>query len=189
VDGAVTLNIDLIVLHIFGIYLYECSYATLERGCTEAGGQIVWSRGLTAKGGDVRETLILWTPHSGETPDGPSTHLLTPPAVETLATASVETGPKFQKHQSGQTLRENIYELGGHQYVQDADITDVNAFPDEVEVDLDMLCALVLNRVGGEVDGAEVVAVDESALRQRSMELLEELPEDQETRLSPRNTA
>jgi hypothetical protein len=61
--------------------------------------------------------------------------------------------------------------------VQDADITDGNAFPDEVEVNLDMLCALMLNGVGGEVDSADVVAVDESALRQRSMELLEELPE------------
>jgi hypothetical protein len=61
--------------------------------------------------------------------------------------------------------------------VQDADITDGNAFPDEVEVDLDMLCALVLNGVGGEVDGADIVAVDKSALRQRSMELLEELSE------------
>jgi hypothetical protein len=29
--------------------------------------------------------------------------------------------------------------------VQDADITDGNTFPDEVEVDLDMLCTLVLN--------------------------------------------
>jgi hypothetical protein len=35
----------------------------------------------------------------------------------------------------------------------------------------------VLNRVGGEVDDADVIAVDESALWQRSMELLEELPE------------
>jgi hypothetical protein len=61
--------------------------------------------------------------------------------------------------------------------MQDADITDGNASPDEVEVDLDMLYALVLNGVGGEVDGADVIAVDESALRQRSMELLEELPE------------
>jgi hypothetical protein len=144
---------------------------------------------LIVKGGDVRETLRPWTPHSGGTPDGPSTYLLTSPAVETLANANVETAPKFQKHRNGQTLRENIRELGGHRYVQDADIIDVNAFPDEVEVDLDMLCVLVLNRVGGEVDGAEVVAVDESALRQWSMELLEELPEDQETRLSPRNTA
>jgi hypothetical protein len=48
--------------------------------------------------------------------------------------------------------------------VQDADITDGNAFPEEVEVDLDMFCTLVLNRVGGEVDGADVVTVDESAL-------------------------
>jgi hypothetical protein len=49
--------------------------------------------------------------------------------------------------------------------VQDADITDGNTFPNEVEVDLNMLCILVLNGVGGEVDGADVVAVDESALR------------------------
>ncbi len=41
---------------------------------------------------------------------------------------------------------------------------DGNAFPDEVEVDLDMLRTLVLNGVGEEVDDADVVAVDESAL-------------------------
>jgi hypothetical protein len=45
-----------------------------------------------------------------------------------------------------------------------------------VEVDLNMLCTLVLNGVGGEVDDADVIAVDESALCQQSMELLEELP-------------
>jgi hypothetical protein len=48
-------------------------------------------------------------------------------------------------------------------------------FLDEVEVDLDMLGALMLNGIGGEVDGTDVVIVDESALRQRDMELLEEL--------------
>jgi hypothetical protein len=106
-----------------------------------------------------------------------TTHFLTPPKVKTLATVNVETRPKFQKHRSGQTLRENVRELGGRRYVQDANINDGNAFPYEVEVDLDMLCVLVLNVVGGEVDGADVVTVDESALRQRSMELLEELSE------------
>jgi hypothetical protein len=35
----------------------------------------------------------------------------------------------------------------------------------------------MLNRVGGEVDTGDVVIVDESALQQRGMELLEELPE------------
>jgi hypothetical protein len=48
--------------------------------------------------------------------------------------------------------------------VQDVDIADCNAFSDEVEVVLDMLGALMLNGVGGEVDGADVVTVDESSL-------------------------
>jgi hypothetical protein len=48
--------------------------------------------------------------------------------------------------------------------VQDADITDGNMFLDEVEVDLDLLYALVLNEIGGEVDGADVVTVDEITL-------------------------
>jgi hypothetical protein len=48
--------------------------------------------------------------------------------------------------------------------VQYADITDGNTFPNEVEVDLDMLRTLMLNGVGGEVDDADVVAVDESVV-------------------------
>jgi hypothetical protein len=56
--------------------------------------------------------------------------------------------------------------------VQDADIIDGHTFPHKVEVDLDMLHALVLNGVDGEIDGADVVAVDEGALYQRSVELL-----------------
>jgi hypothetical protein len=44
--------------------------------------------------------------------------------------------------------------------------------PDKVEVDLDMLHALLLNGVGGEVDNADVVVVGDSALCQRSMKLL-----------------
>jgi hypothetical protein len=48
----------------------------------------------------------------------------------------------------------------------DVGIADGNKFLDEVEVDLDMLGTLILNGVSGEVDGAAVVAVDESALRQ-----------------------
>jgi hypothetical protein len=48
--------------------------------------------------------------------------------------------------------------------VQDVDIIDGNVFLDEVEVDLDIICMLVLNGVGEEVDVADVVAVDESAL-------------------------
>jgi hypothetical protein len=56
--------------------------------------------------------------------------------------------------------------------VQDADITDGHTFPHKVKVDLNMLHALVLNGIGGEVDDANVVAVDECALHQWSMKLL-----------------
>jgi hypothetical protein len=48
--------------------------------------------------------------------------------------------------------------------VQYADITDGNVFLNQVEVNLDMLHTLMLNGVGGEVDGTDVVAVDESVL-------------------------
>jgi hypothetical protein len=61
--------------------------------------------------------------------------------------------------------------------MQDTDITDGNVFPDEVEVDLNMLNMLVLNEIAGEVDDVDIVTVDESALRQWSMELLDELLE------------
>jgi hypothetical protein len=50
--------------------------------------------------------------------------------------------------------------------------TDGHVFSHKVEADLDMLRALVLNGVGEEVDGANIVAVDNGALHQRSVELL-----------------
>jgi hypothetical protein len=56
--------------------------------------------------------------------------------------------------------------------VQDADIIDGHAFLHNMEVDLDMLHALVLNGVGGEVDDADVITSDDDALRQWSVELL-----------------
>ena len=46
-------------------------------------------------------------------------------------------------------------------------------FPDEVKVDFHVLGTLMLNRVGGEVDGADVVAVDEAGGLQRLMQLLQ----------------
>jgi hypothetical protein len=91
-------------------------------------------------------------------------YIFHPPAVKTLATVNIEIRLKIQKHRSGKTLREDVHELGGHRDVQDTNITDCNAFPNEVEINLDMLHTMVLNRVGGEVDDADVVVVDERAL-------------------------
>ena len=56
-------------------------------------------------------------------------------------------------------------------------IADGDPVAHEVQVDLHMLCPLMLNRVGGEVHGADVVAVDERALGERAVELRQELSE------------
>jgi hypothetical protein len=59
--------------------------------------------------------------------------------------------------------------------MEDADLTDDNLLSDEMEINLHMLRALMLNGVGGELHGADVVTVDESATRWRSLELMQEL--------------
>jgi hypothetical protein len=57
--------------------------------------------------------------------------------------------------------------------VKDANSSTSYPFADEVEVDFDMLRALVLDGVGGEVDGADVVAENQGARGQRTVELVE----------------
>jgi hypothetical protein len=72
----------------------------------------------------------------------------------------LETGLKLREHREGQPLGEDVGELRCRQNVEDTNVPDGNALVDKVEINLNMLGALVLNGVGGEVDGAEVVVVD-----------------------------
>jgi hypothetical protein len=46
--------------------------------------------------------------------------------------------------------------------VENTNVTDSNALTDKVEINHNMLGALVLNGVGGEVDGTDVITVDQS---------------------------
>jgi hypothetical protein len=55
--------------------------------------------------------------------------------------------------------------------VEDANAPDGNALKDKVEISLDMLGALVLDGVVGEVDGTNVVAVDQSGPPQGVVQL------------------
>jgi hypothetical protein len=59
--------------------------------------------------------------------------------------------------------------------MEDPDIADSNPVTYKVQVDLHMFRPLMLNRVGGEVDGADVVAVDECALGEWAVKLSQEL--------------
>jgi hypothetical protein len=61
--------------------------------------------------------------------------------------------------------------------MKDAHVAETDAFSDEMQVDFDMLRALVLYRVSGEVHHADVVAVDDRGLTRWAAKLAKQLAE------------
>jgi hypothetical protein len=59
--------------------------------------------------------------------------------------------------------------------MEDMDLADGNLLLDKMKINLHMLGALILNRVGGEVHGTDVIAVDKGPLRRWGLELVEQL--------------
>ena len=59
--------------------------------------------------------------------------------------------------------------------MEDADSSKGDPFTDKVKVDFHVLGALMLNGVGGEVDGADIAVVDEGGSLQGVVQLLEKL--------------
>ena len=88
-----------------------------------------------------------------------STHRDDTPPQPQLATCYVEAGAKLREGR-GETLGEDVSKLGGGRDMEDPNIADSNPVANEVQVDLHMLRPLMLTGVGGEIHGADVVAVD-----------------------------
>jgi hypothetical protein len=99
------------------------------------------------------------------------------PVVKTLATTNVETGLKFKNIEMGRHFMKMSVKWEVISTCRTRTSPMATHSRTKVEVDLDMLCALVMNEIGGEADGADVVTVDEIVFWQWSMELLEELLE------------
>jgi hypothetical protein len=59
--------------------------------------------------------------------------------------------------------------------VEETNVPDGNMLIEEVGIDLNMLGALVVDRVVGEVDSADVVTVDHGGLQQGPVQLHEQL--------------
>jgi hypothetical protein len=57
----------------------------------------------------------------------------------------------------------------------DADLTNDGLLSNKIEINLHMLDTLMLNGVGGEVHDTNVVAIDKSASRRRTLELMEQM--------------
>src|SRR6185312_3076729 len=97
------------------------------------------------------------------------------PPQPQLATGYVEVGAKLREGRGGQPLGEDVSKLGGSRDMEYPNIADGDSVAHEVQVNLHMLRPLMLDGVGGEIHGADVVAVDERALGERAMELRQEL--------------
>jgi hypothetical protein len=61
--------------------------------------------------------------------------------------------------------------------VKDKNISTGNMLTNKVKINLNMLGTLMLDKVGGEVDHAEVVAVDQGGPRQGVVQLQKQLTE------------
>ena len=59
--------------------------------------------------------------------------------------------------------------------MEDPNLSQGHLFADEVNVDLDMLRATMMDRVGGHVDRADVVTINKRRRSNGDMELLEKL--------------
>ena len=59
--------------------------------------------------------------------------------------------------------------------MKDADIAEGHAVTNEVKIDLHMLRALVLDGIGGEIRGRDVVAVNDGRTRRGAADLLQKL--------------
>jgi hypothetical protein len=59
--------------------------------------------------------------------------------------------------------------------MKDGNLADGNLLSDKMKINLHMFGALMLNGVGGEVHGVDIVTVDKGAPRRRGLELVEQL--------------
>jgi hypothetical protein len=73
---------------------------------------------------------------------------------------------RLDRNSENTEIGSHVGELRSCRDVVDTSVPDDNALTDKVKINLNMLGTLVLNGVDGEVDGADVVAVDQSGPRQ-----------------------
>ena len=86
-----------------------------------------------------------------------------------------KTGPKLHEQLGRQAFRHDVRELVGRWNMKDPNLSQGHLFADEVNVDLDMLRATMMDRVGGHIDRADVVTINKRRRSNGDVELLEKL--------------
>ena len=59
--------------------------------------------------------------------------------------------------------------------MQNTDITKINALPNEVKINLNVFCVLILNSIGTHIDSTGIITIYQHCTTKRGTELLEEL--------------
>jgi hypothetical protein len=89
--------------------------------------------------------------------------------------ADAKTRPKIGEELNQKTLRHDVCKLMGGQNMKNSNLPQGHLLMDEVDVNLDMLHAPMMDQVGCHIDSTDVVTVDNGGGVQRDMELLEKL--------------
>jgi hypothetical protein len=87
-----------------------------------------------------------------------------------------KTGSKELEGRSGKPFGHHIGVLLPCRYVEDAQFAGLDTLTYEVDVQLDMLRALVMHRVGRHVHRRDVITKHHSGLADKTAEFTEELP-------------
>ena len=103
-------------------------------------------------------------------------YILNTPRSRSVA-GDAKTGPELLENRSRQSFRHDVGELLRRRDVEDPDAPKSHLLMNEVYIELNMLRSTMVDRVGGEVDSGDVVAVDERGLVNITKQLLEQLTE------------
>ena len=95
---------------------------------------------------------------------------LNTPRSRSDTVADAETGPEFLERRRRQTFGHDVGKLLGGGNVQNTNMAKSHLIPNKMDIKLNVLGATMMNRVGGEVDGEDVVAVDDRGLLNRTHE-------------------
>ena len=101
-------------------------------------------------------------------------HIFNTPRSRSVA-GDAKTGPELLENRSRQSFRHDVGELLRRRDVEDPDAPKGHLLTNKVYVKLNVLRSSMVDRVGGEVHGGDVVAVDECGLVNITKQLLEQL--------------
>ena len=86
-----------------------------------------------------------------------------------------KAGPKVCEQLYRELFGHDVHELVGGWHVEDTDFPQRDLLADEVDINLDMLGATMMDSVGDHIDRADIVTIDNGRKSKHDVKLLEKL--------------